>query len=59
MRNQSAKALEELVTGRKPLIAVQDLDECVVLVRLESLAKLTTIDSHDPLPAPGLLEEVA
>ena len=25
----------------------------------ESLAKLTTIDSPDPLPAPGLLEEVA
>ena len=25
----------------------------------ESLAKLTTIDVHDPLPAPGLLDEVA
>ena len=25
----------------------------------ESLAKLTTIDTPDPLPAPGLLEEVA
>ena len=25
----------------------------------ESLAKRTTTDSHDPLPAPGLLEEVA
>ena len=25
----------------------------------ESLAKLTSVDSHDPLPAPGLLDEVA
>jgi putative transposase len=25
----------------------------------ESLAKLTSTDSHAPLPAPGLLEEVA
>jgi transposase-like protein len=25
----------------------------------ESLAKLSTIDSHDPLPAPGMLEGVA
>lgn len=43
-------------------LLAEQIDEWAVARRYfsaESLAKLTLTNSHDPLPAPGLLEEVA